>query len=156
MRVIAGVVLVARHAGRAELIGPRVKNEPHQVLQVELVLDQFAQQVPHQRLIRGGVARPQIVDRFDQPHAQIMPPNAIDNRAGEGVVLRIGDPGGQLTAGSTVGSIFVGVRSSGCGSMNLPVRGWPTPIFWSALSGVNERIEPPCCGCLPSSLTGAK
>ena len=61
-----------------------------------MMIDEFAVQRPPQFRIRRRIGAAQIIDRLDQADAEKMAPKPIHHRAAEILVLRIGDPGGEL------------------------------------------------------------
>ena len=99
----------------APLIGQAAGDLPVEPLHVELVVDEAVGQVIEERRVAGGVGQVHVVGRVDDPDAEVVGPDPVDERLGEiRVVLapeplhqggpRVVDPGdGDLVAAEDLG-----------------------------------------------------
>ena len=81
------------------LVGPRPRDRPHQVAEVEAVRDEVPLEPVEQLGVGRGVARADVVDRVDDPPAEEVAPDPVRRRSGEVRVLGgrqpVGEPGSR-------------------------------------------------------------
>ena len=73
-----------------------------------MVLDEEAAESGEQLFVAGRVGQPEVIDVFDDSGAEIVGPNAVDDRSGEVRVLRCDEPVGKMFA-----SVAGGVQGDG-------------------------------------------
>ena len=71
------------------------------MLQIELVLDEVARQSVEKLRIAGWIRGTHVVDRIDEPDAQVMAPDAIADRPREIGIVWGRHPVNQLARGSS-------------------------------------------------------
>ena len=86
------VEVIARQGPAGPLIGVGLEDDPHERLQVELVLHEVIGRARQQRVVARGIRDPHIVDLLDQADAEKVCPDAVGDRAGEVRVLGRGQP----------------------------------------------------------------
>ena len=95
VREIEAVVRVQRVGGRAELIGAAVQDRADQLLEVVAVLDEVGREAVEQLVVAGGVGVAEVVDRLDDPPADQVKPDPVDQALGEERVVGARQPGRQ-------------------------------------------------------------
>ena len=86
------VEVIARQGPAGALIGVRLEDDPHERLQVELVLHEIIGRGRQQGVVARRVRDPHVVDFLDQADAEKVGPDAVGDRSGEVGVLGRGQP----------------------------------------------------------------
>ncbi len=79
----------------AELIGPADQDRADQGLEVELHRDELGGQAVEQLVVRGGVGVAEVIHRLDDPPADQVIPDPVDQALGEERIGGTGEPGGE-------------------------------------------------------------
>jgi len=95
VRVVPQILFIARDRNRRTLVGLRIANVAHQLLEVVLVLDQLGTERIEQLRVARRVTRSEIVHGIDDPHAGEVCPNPVRYTLGEEGVFIAGHPFGQ-------------------------------------------------------------